>query len=105
MLTVALDLGAKKKTTYCEVSRGKVVHRTTVSELSSPRLELAPDKPPAKVAMEACREAWHVHDLLVEWGNQLVPVDTTRSRQLGIGQHGRKNDRIGWISTAGTLRG
>jgi transposase len=31
---------------------------------------------------------------LVEWGNEVVLVDTTRSRQLGIGQHGRKTDRI-----------
>jgi transposase len=46
------------------------------------------------VAIEACREAWFVHDRLVEWGNEVVVVDTTRSRQLGIGQHGRKTDRI-----------
>jgi transposase len=55
---------------------------------------LGPDQPAAKVAIEACREAWFVHDLLVEWGNEVVLVDTTRSRQLGIGQHGRKTDRI-----------
>jgi transposase len=35
-----------------------------------------------------------VHDLLVDWGNEVVVVDTTRSKQLGIGQHGRKTDRI-----------
>jgi len=27
-------------------------------------------------------------------GNDVVLVDTTRSRRLGIGQHGRKTDRI-----------
>lgn len=93
MRTVALDLGSKK-TTYCEVSQGQVVHRTTVSQVTSLRLELGPEKPRARVAIEACREAWFVHDLLVEWGNEVVLVDTTRSRRLGIGQHGRKNDRI-----------
>jgi transposase len=46
------------------------------------------------VAIEACREAWYVHDLLKGWGNEVLLVDTTRSRQLGIGQHGRKTDRI-----------
>jgi transposase len=32
--------------------------------------------------------------LLRSWGNDVVLVDTTRSRRLGIGQHGRKTDRI-----------
>ncbi len=93
MRIVALDLGAKK-TTYCEVFQGQVVHRTTVSQISSLRLELGPDKPPARVAIEACRQAWFVHDQLVEWGNEVVVADTTRIRQLGVGEHGRKTDRI-----------
>jgi len=65
-----------------------------VSLVSSLDVLLGPDQPAARVALEACREAWHVHDLLVEWGNEVVLVDTTRSRQLGIGQHRRKTDRI-----------
>jgi len=93
MRIVALDLGAKK-TSYCELSGGQVVHRTTVSEVSSLISLLGPDKSAAKVVIEACREAWYVHDLLVQWGNEVVLVDTTRSRQMGIGQHGRKTDRI-----------
>ena len=93
MRFVALDLGARK-TTYCELSEGQVVHRATVSELESLQPLLGPDQPAAKVAIEACREAWFVHDLLAKWGNEVVLVDTTRSKQLGIGQHGRKTDRI-----------
>src|SRR5664280_110046 len=93
MRIVALDLGVRK-TTYCEISQGKVVQRATVSEVASLQSLLGPEQAAATVAIEACREAWHVHDLLVEWGNEVVLVDTTRSRQLGIGQHGRKTDRI-----------
>jgi transposase len=93
MRKVALDLGGKK-TAYCEVSEGQVVRRGTVTELESLRSWLGPDEPAAQVAIEACREAWHVHDLLRSWGNEVVLVDTTRSRRLGIGQHGRKTDRI-----------
>lgn len=93
MRKVALDLGGKK-TTYCEVAEGAVVQRATVSEVTSLRSLLGPDQPAATVAIEACREAWHVHDLLSSWGNQVLLVDTTRSRQLGIGQHGRKTDRV-----------
>jgi transposase len=62
--------------------------------VESQRSLLGPEQPAATVAIEACREAWHVHDLLSSWGNQVLLVDTTRSRQLGIGQHGRKTDRI-----------
>jgi transposase len=46
------------------------------------------------VAIEACREAWHVHDQLRAWGHDVLLVDTTRARQIGIRQHGRKTDRI-----------
>jgi transposase len=88
-----LDLGVKK-TTYCEVSAGSVVTRTTVRAIESLRPLLGPERPPARVAIEACREAWHVHDVLVGWGNDVLLVDTTRSKALGIGRHGRKNDRI-----------
>ena len=93
MRTVALDLGAKA-TAYCEVAEGEVVRRATVSQMDSLMSLLGPDQAPARVAIEACREAWFVHDLLEKWGNEVVVVDTTRSRQLGIGQHRRKTDRI-----------
>ena len=93
MRIVALDLGTKK-TSFCELSQGQVVQRLTVSDVCSLEHLLGPDQPPANVAIEACREAWFVHDLLVKWGNEVVVIDTTRSKQLGIGQHGRKTDRI-----------
>jgi len=93
MRKVALDLGTRK-TAYCEVREGKVVLRGTESDVRDFEPLLGPAQPAAIVAIEACREAWHVHDLLTSWGNQVVLVDTTRSRRLGIGQHGRKTDRI-----------
>jgi transposase len=93
MRKIALDLGVRK-TAYCEVRGGAVVQRATVTSVESLASLLGPEQPPAVVAIEACREAWHVHDLLRSWGNEVVLVDTTRSRRLGIGQHGRKTDRI-----------
>jgi transposase len=93
MRRVALDLG-KRKISFCEVKGGQVLRRLTVSSLETLETELGPKQPAAVVAIEACREAWHVHDLLTSWGNQVIVVDTTRVRQLGIGQHGRKTDRI-----------
>ena len=93
MRKVALDLGTRK-TAYCEVRDGKVVQRRTEDAVRDFEPLLGPEQPEAAVAIEACREAWHVHDLLTIWGNQVVLVDTTRSHRLGIGQHGRKTDRI-----------
>jgi transposase len=55
---------------------------------------LGPGTPPARIAFEASREAWHVHDVLAGWGHEPVIVDTTRLKTIGIGQHGRKNDAL-----------
>jgi transposase len=93
MRNVALDLGAKK-ICFCEVAGGQVVQRATVGNIASLEHLLGKAQPSAKVAIEACREAWYVHDLLVSWGNEVLLVDTTRVRKLGIGHHQRKNDKI-----------
>lgn len=93
MRNVALDLAARK-IAFCEVSGGKVVQRRTTSSLRGLEDLLGPEAPPARVAIEACREAWGVHDMLSSWGHEVLMVDTTRVKRLGIGDHGRKNDRI-----------
>jgi len=88
MRNVALDLGARSLS-YCEVQQGRVIDRATVRSLSALLGRLGPDQPPARVAFEACREGWHVHDTLTHWGNEPLMLDTTRIKQLGVGQHGR----------------
>ena len=93
MRNVALDLGAKK-IAYCEVTGGKVIRRTTVSSLEALEPLLGTEAPAARVAIEACREAWFIHAKLTDWGNEPLLVDTTRSRRLGIEHHRRKNDEI-----------
>jgi transposase len=93
MRSVALDL-AVRKISFCEIEAGKVLVRRTVSSLSSLKELLGPGCMPARVAVEACREAWHVHAELTKWGNEVLLVDTTRVRRLGVGDHGRKTDRI-----------
>ena len=93
MRSVALDLGARK-IAYCEVQDGAVTQRRTVGAFSSLEDVLGPGTARARVAIEACREAWHIRDELVSWGHDVLLVDTTRVGKLGIGQHGRKTDRI-----------
>jgi len=93
MRSVALDL-ATKKMVLCEVADGVVIRRHTAPSLGGMKELLGPGTPPANVAIEACREAWRICAELEEWGHKVLLVDTTRVRRLGIGQHGRKNDRI-----------
>lgn len=89
---VGIDLG--KKAEVCEVRDGEVVWRANFKTKAELERVLGPTSQPAQVAIEACREAWFYHDLLMSWGHKVLMIDTTRARSLGIGQHKRKNDRI-----------
>jgi transposase len=91
MRSVALDLGSK--ITFCEIAGGCVVTRKTVKAFEHLVSLLGPRSAKARVAFEACREAWYIAARLEEWGHEPLLVDTTRVRQLGVGQHGRKTDR------------
>ena len=93
MRSVGLDLGVRH-IAYCEVKDGKVVDRGAVRSFSQLASRLGPKSAPAEVGFEACREGWHVHDTLKEWGHRPRMLDTTRIRQIGVGQHRRKNDAI-----------
>jgi transposase len=93
MRRIGLDLGARH-IAFCEVAEGVVVERASVRGFGELASRLGPKTTPARVAFEACREGWHVHDMLVKWGKEPVMLDTTRVRALGVGQHGRKNDAL-----------
>jgi transposase len=79
---------------FCEVKDGKVVDRGGVRSFSQLESRLGRKSAPAVVGFEACREGWHVHDVLEQWGHRPRMLDTTRIRQIGVGQHRRKNDAI-----------
>lgn len=93
MRSVGLDIGAKK-IHVCVVEGGCVTERGTAKGLDELARWVGPGTAPARVAFEACREGWHIHDTLLEWKQVPLMLDTTRVRRLGIGQHGRKTDRI-----------
>jgi transposase len=93
MRSVGLDLGVRH-IAYCEVKDGQVVERAAVRSFSQLASRLGPKSAPAQVGFEACREGWHVHDMLKKWGHHPRMLDTTRIRQIGVGQHRRKNDAI-----------
>jgi transposase len=93
MRNVGLDMGANT-ISYCEVRDGQVVDRATVRRLKDLDARLGPKAFPARVAFEAGHDAWHVHAVLTQWGQGPMMVDTTRVKQLGIGAHQKKTDRI-----------
>ena len=93
MRSVGMDLGARH-IAWCEVADEAVIRRGSVRRLSELEPLLGAATSPARVAFEACREAWHVHDVMVAWGKKPVLLDTTRIRRVGVGQHGKKNDSI-----------
>lgn len=94
MRTLALDLG-KKSIDWCEVKGGRVIGRGRVERLEGLVPILGCGSGEAQVGFEACREARHVHDVVLSWGHTPRMFDTTRVRRLaGIGEHGRKNDRL-----------
>jgi hypothetical protein len=84
MRSVGLDLGSRK-TAFCVVVDGKVIERGIVNRVDELERLLGPRSEPATIAIVACREAWHVHATLTEWGQKVLLVDTTRVKQLGIG--------------------
>ena len=93
MRSVGLDLGARH-IAFCEVRDGQVVDRAGVQRLEQLKSRLGPGTAPARVAFEASREGWHVHDTLVSWGHEAKMIDTTRVRAMGVGHHKRKNDAL-----------
>jgi transposase len=93
MRTIALDLG-KLAIDWCEVRDGLVVGRGRVRSLENLAPYLGEGTGAAVVGFEACRDSRHVHDVLTSWGQTPRVFDTTRVRQLGVGDHGRKNDRL-----------
>ncbi len=93
MRTVALDLG-KIAIDWCEVKDGLVIGRGRVRSLEHLAPHLGEGTGAALVGFEACRDSRHVHDVLTSWGQTPRVFDTTRVRRLGVGEHGRKNDRL-----------
>lgn len=94
MRSVGIDL-AKRKSVVSIIDGGKkVTQRRTVRELEQLVDWFGPNCEPARIAIEAGRGSWFAYDLLRSWGNQVWMLDTTRIKELGVGRHGRKTDRI-----------
>jgi transposase len=93
MTNVGMDLG-KKQSELCVLDeRDTVTERGRVRTQREALTKRFANVPPCRIAIESCRDTGWVFDHLTALGHEVVVVDTTRARALGIGQGRRKTDR------------
>jgi transposase len=105
---VAIDLGGSQSQVCVRSPDGTVVQekRCRTSELV---LYMA-QRPPSRVVLETCAEAFHFADALQAHGHQVRVVAATLVRSLGVGARGIKSDRrdaqvLSEVSTRIDLKG
>src|ERR1700733_3475528 len=88
---VAIDLGASQSQVCVRSPDGAVVQesRCRTGEL----VTYMAQRPPSRVILETCAEAFHVADALQSQGHQVRVVAATLVRSLGVGARGIKTDR------------
>jgi len=93
MAKIGIDLG-KKRSDVCVMETAEGVSERF--QMATTRAAWAREfarRPRSTVAIEACRESGWVYEELTKLGHEVVVVDTTRVRALGVGQGRRKTDR------------
>lgn len=105
---VAIDLGSSQSQVCVRSADGDVVQekRCRTSEL----VMYMGQRPPSRVVLETCAEAFHFADALQAQGHQVRVVPATLVRSLGVGARGIKTDRrdaqvLSEVSTRIDLRG
>ncbi len=91
MQQIAIDLGGRKSQVCERSSDGKIVEERSC-ETRSLRAYLR-QRPPSRVVIETCAEAFGVADAALELGHQVRVVPATLVRALGVGARGIKNDQ------------
>jgi transposase len=88
---VAIDLGGSQSQICVRSGDGKIVveQRTSTKDLP---LFLA-KRPPSRVILETCAEAFGIADAAQSVGHQVRVVPATLVRSLGVGSRGIKTDR------------
>src|SRR5512138_3812655 len=93
MTSVGMDLG-KRQSDVCVIDElQEVVERFQVRTGREALTKRFGNVPPCRIAIESCRDSGWVFDHLTALGHEVVVVDTTRARALGVGQGRRKTDR------------
>src|SRR5690242_10453703 len=88
---VAIDLGGRESQVCIRDGAGAILveRRCRTDELP----ELLARRPPSRVIVETCAEAFTVADAAQKFGHEVRVVPATLVRSLGIGARGQKTDR------------
>jgi transposase len=90
---IGMDLGKRKSDVCVMDSPTPVSERFQVPTTRAGFTKAFARRAPAQIAIESCRSSCWVKELLEGLGHDVVVLDTTRVRALGVGQGRRKNDR------------
>ncbi len=88
---VAIDLGGSQSQVCIRSSDGKVLVERRCPTRDLP--EYLAKRPPSRVIVETCSEAFFIADAALTVGHQVRVVPATLVRALGVGQRGVKTDR------------
>jgi transposase len=88
---VAIDLGGRKSQVCIRDSAGRILQEKSwpTRELG----ELLAARPPSRVIVETCAEAFGVADQALKHGHEVRVVPATLVRSLGVGERGLKTDK------------
>lgn len=93
MTKIGIDLG-KTRSDVCVMRTAEAVtERSNVATTPKALRKFFSDRRRSVIAIEACRDSRWVSKLLTKLGHEVVVVDTSRVRAIGVGQGGRKTDR------------
>ena len=90
---IGMDLGKKRSDVCVMGAPATVSERFKVATTRAGLTQAFANRPAAQIAIEACRWSGWVRAELMKLGHEVVLVDTTRVRALGVGQGRRKTDR------------
>jgi transposase len=88
---LAIDLGGRQSQVCVRGSDGTLVAQTRWPTAKLP--QYLAQRPPSRVVVETCAEAFAVADAALELGHQVRVVPATLVRTLGVGSRGVKTDR------------
>jgi transposase len=88
---IAIDLGSRESQICIRDEQGTILLERKVATAKLP--VYLRRRPPSRVILETCAEAFHVADAASAAGHQVRVVPATLVRQLGVGERGMKSDQ------------
>lgn len=88
---VAIDLGSVESQICVRAQDGTIVEERRCATRSLKGY--LKKRPPSRVILETCTEAFGVADMVLELGHEVRVVPSTLSKVLGVGRRGLKTDR------------